>query len=91
MYAIGNIVSPQLFIAKEAPRYQTGIRAVLASWAINLVTNFSLGCYYIFENKRRDRILAATPSEVIAAMSEENEEFFDRTDKEDFLNFRYRW
>ena len=91
MYAVGNIVSPQISIAKEAPRYQTGIRVVLASWVINLSADISLGCYYIFENRRRDRVLAATPPEVIAAMSEENEEFFDRTDKEDFPKFRYRW
>jgi hypothetical protein len=91
MYAVGNIVSPQLFMAKEAPRYQTGIRAVLASWVINLATDISLGCYYLFENRRRDRVLAATPPEVVAAMSEENEECLDRTAKEDFLKFRYRW
>jgi ACS family allantoate permease-like MFS transporter len=91
VYAVGNIVSPQLFIAKEAPRYQTGIQAVLASWIINLATDISLGCYYLFESRRRDRVLAATPPEVIADMSEENEEFLDRTDKEDFLKFRYRW
>jgi ACS family allantoate permease-like MFS transporter len=69
MYAVGNIVSPQLFIAKEAPRYQTGIRAVLASWVINLATDITLGCYYIFENRRRDKVLATAPPEAIAAMS----------------------
>jgi ACS family allantoate permease-like MFS transporter len=91
MYAVGNIVSPQLFIAKEAPRYQTGIRVVLASRVINLATDISLRCYYILENRRCDRVLAATPPEAVAAMSEENEKFFDRTGKEDFLKFRYRW
>jgi ACS family allantoate permease-like MFS transporter len=87
MYAVGNIVSPQILINQEAPQYQTGIRAVLASWVINLSTDISLSCYYIFENRRRDRVLAVTPPVLIAAMSEEDEEFFDRTDKEDFLKF----
>jgi len=67
------------------------MRAVLSCWSLNCVLALSLGAYYILENKRRDRAFAATPSQVIEAMSVENEEFFDRTDMEDYLKFRYRW
>jgi hypothetical protein len=67
------------------------MQGVVSCWVLNLATVVALGCYYIFENKRRDKILAATSPEVLAAMTARNEEFFDRTDKEDFLKFRYRW
>lgn len=86
-----NIVSPQLFIADQAPRYLTGMQGVVSCWTLNLATVVALGYYYIFENKRRDKSLAATLPEVLTAMTVRNEEFFDRTDKEDFLKFRYRW
>lgn len=91
IYCVGNIVSPQLFIASEAPHYGTGCRAMLVAITICEVMCIMLFCYYRYENKRRDKVLAETPQEVIDAMSVENEEFLDRTDIEDSLRFRYRW
>jgi ACS family allantoate permease-like MFS transporter len=90
-FCISNIISPQLFIAKEAPGYATGCRAMLVSMAITLVLTVALGVYYVRENKKRDILLASTPQHVIDAMSSENEEFLNRTDIEDKLRFRYRW
>lgn len=91
MFCVGNIVSPQLFKAGEAPHYGTAMRALLTSMALVQVLSLLLGVYYIYENKRRDRVLAETPQEVIDAMSVQNEEFLDRTDMEDSLRFRYKW
>ncbi len=91
VFCVSNIISPQLFISTEAPEYKTGIRAMLVSMALTLVLTVALGAYYILENRRRDRVLAAMPQDVLDAMAVKNEEFLDRTDKEDSLKFRYRW
>lgn len=91
IYCVSNIISPQLFLSKEAPHYATGCRAMLVSMAITLVLTIFLGAYYLYENTRRDNLLANTPQEVIDAMATKNEEFLDRTDMEDELKFRYRW
>lgn len=91
MFCVSNIISPQLFIASEAPGYKTGIRSMLVAMATTLALTIALGLYYFLENKRRDRVLAATPQEVIDAYSVQNEEYLDRTDKEDSLRFRYTW
>jgi len=91
MFCVGNIVSPQLFITSEAPHYKTGCAAMLVAIVLCLVLTVALGLYYVLENKRRDRVLASTSLEVLAAMSVKDEEFLDRTDMEDALKFRYRW
>lgn len=90
-FCVGNIVSPQLFLTSEAPHYGTGCRAMLVAIALVQGLSIALGCYYWFENKRRDGMLAAATSEVLDAASAEDEEFLDRTDMEDALKFRYRW
>lgn len=91
MFCVGNIVSPQLFISTEAPGYKTGCQAMLVAAALCLALSAGLGFYYRYENARRDRLLRATPKEVLDAMTVDNEEFLDRTDREDELRFRYRW
>ncbi|RDW61934.1 hypothetical protein BP6252_11367 [Coleophoma cylindrospora] len=91
VYCVGDIVSPQMFLASEAPTYPTGLRTLLVARTLNIVIIITLGFYYYFENKRRDAVLAGLPSEVIDADTVANEEFLDRTDKEDFLKFRYKW
>ncbi|KAH7024357.1 dipeptide transmembrane transporter [Microdochium trichocladiopsis] len=90
-FCVGNIVTPQLFIDKEAPYYTTGMRAMLVGVCLTEALTLALGAYYYFENKRRDRLLAETPAEVIAANTFDNEEFLDRTDQEDWMRFRYKW
>ncbi|KAH8901123.1 dipeptide transmembrane transporter [Thozetella sp. PMI_491] len=90
-FCVGNIVSPQLFKSEEAPMYGTGIRAMLVGIVLVQLITAALGVYYIYENRRRDALLASTPQEVIDAMASENEEFLDRTDREDYLRFRYKW
>ena len=91
-YCFGNIISAQVFLTREAKTgYKTAIRAMLVATVLSQAIVILLGVYYVLENKRRDRILAATPPEVVAAQSLRDEEFLDRTDMEDSLKFRYRW
>ncbi|KAJ5887951.1 Major facilitator superfamily domain general substrate transporter [Penicillium taxi] len=88
---VANIVSPQLFISTEAPRYATGLRAMLVSICLCLFLCFVMGVYYNYENRRRDRECANLPEGHEASITIEYEEFLDRTDKEDWVKFRYSW
>ncbi|KAK4868072.1 hypothetical protein LT330_007270 [Penicillium expansum] len=87
-FCVANIVSPQLFISTEAPRYGTGLRGMLVSISLVLFLCILMCFYYNFENRRRDRE-SAKLSEGQQVVTVENEEFFDRTDKEDWVKFRY--
>lgn len=43
IFCVGNIVSPQLFQAEEAPRYQTGTRGMLVAIVLCQVLTITLG------------------------------------------------
>lgn len=60
--------------------------------AICLCQAMSIGLWlhYYLQNSRRDKLLRETTDEMLAALTVENEEYLDRTDKEDFLRFRYQ-
>ncbi|CAK7204298.1 hypothetical protein SEUCBS139899_007053 [Sporothrix eucalyptigena] len=60
-YSIGNIVSPQAFLTREAPRYQTGVAVTLASFCGAIFLLSILYFIYLFENRRRDREAANRP------------------------------
>lgn len=47
--------------------------------------------YYYFENKRRDKMVLSLGSTAFPPSAVENEEFLDRTDREDWVKFRYEW
>lgn len=79
-YSLGNIVSPQAFLQREAPVYQTGIAVTLASFCVNIVLFGSLYCIYTWENKKRDKLAEGQPP-----MTEEAKTllaFSDLTDNE---------
>lgn len=90
LWCVGNIVSPQLFKATEAPRYQTGTRGMLVAIVLVEAITILMGVYYYLVNKARDRAAAAL-SEAEKEPIADNEEFFNRTDKEDWIRFRYSW
>ncbi|KAI1342746.1 dipeptide transmembrane transporter [Xylariaceae sp. FL0016] len=90
VFCVGNIVSPQLFRAEEAPHYRTATRVMLVAVSACQILTIMLGAYYIWQNQRRDRLLEELPANM-SAETVENEEFMDRTDREDWVKFRYRW
>ena len=54
-YAAGNLIGPQTFVAKQAPKYTTGVVTMLACYCASMVV---LGAYWAlstWENRRRDR------------------------------------
>ena len=55
-FAIGNICAPYAVQQKEAPRYQIGKDVLVATKAGAIFMLCLLGLYYVWSNKRRDRI-----------------------------------
>ncbi|GKZ37231.1 hypothetical protein AbraIFM66950_008688 [Aspergillus brasiliensis] len=55
-YCVGNIVGPQFFYTSEEPYYPTGMTAATSGLALGAFFLLCLLVYYIWENKRRDRL-----------------------------------
>ncbi|CAG8147876.1 unnamed protein product [Penicillium salamii] len=85
-YCIGNIVGPQFFIPSEEPSYMTGIKASMAGLAFGIFFLICLYVFYIFENRRRDR-LYGSPREMTES-EELQDEISNKTDHE-IESFRY--
>ncbi|KAF3901969.1 Sialin [Orbilia brochopaga] len=86
-FSIGNIIGPQTFQAKDAPNYFPAKVAVLSTQAAGALFAILLRFYYIYENKRRDRIERERVSEDQSDHLS-NVEWMNFTDKEN-LTFRY--
>ncbi|KAJ5950077.1 hypothetical protein N7454_001661 [Penicillium verhagenii] len=85
--SVANIVSPQTFITREAPRYQTGISVALAAFCANVVLFISLYVIYFRVNKARDN----DPDGAISTDATEDliESFSDMTDRQN-KKLRYK-
>lgn len=55
-YCVSNIISPQTFLASEAPRYTTGIAVSLTAFCLNICLFAVLYVIYHVANKRRDQL-----------------------------------
>jgi ACS family allantoate permease-like MFS transporter len=55
-YCVANIISPQTFIATEAPHYTTGIAVSLTAFCLNICLFAILYIVYTVENKKRDKL-----------------------------------
>ncbi|QLI74433.1 uncharacterized protein G6M90_00g109050 [Metarhizium brunneum] len=82
-YCTGNIIGPQLFFAKEAPTYSSGLLAMLICFGIGLVSCMAFRFHLMWENRRRDQAC-----DVPGRIEMENADLMDRTDK-DISQFRY--
>ncbi|OAA72334.1 Major facilitator superfamily domain, general substrate transporter [Cordyceps fumosorosea ARSEF 2679] len=54
-YCAGNIAGPQMFITKQAPRYQGAFQGIMISMIIASISMLALRQYMVWDNKRRDR------------------------------------
>ncbi|KAL8708412.1 MAG: hypothetical protein Q9220_006702 [cf. Caloplaca sp. 1 TL-2023] len=86
-FSVGNIIGPQTFQAKDAPKYTPAKITVLATQAAAALIAFVLYLYYVWANKRR---VAAPAIEKDTDTTRQSEEqlWEDQTDKQN-LNFRY--
>jgi hypothetical protein len=82
-YCLGNIVGPQFFFTREAPKYDTGIKSSLAGYAFGVFFLVVMYVYYMWENARRDRLYGPPKTEV-----DGEEVQGTKTDRQD-KNFRY--
>ncbi|CAG8902768.1 unnamed protein product [Penicillium egyptiacum] len=55
MYCTGNIIGPQLFFEREAPKYQSGFLAIIICLIVCVVDGFTLLFYLRWTNARRDK------------------------------------
>jgi hypothetical protein len=85
-YSAGNIIGPQFFYAREAPGYSTGIRATLSGFALGIFFLVLLLAYYVWENKRRDKVFGIVTE--ASEMQELVEDVSNKTDMQ-LQNFRY--
>ncbi|KAH8647818.1 major facilitator superfamily transporter allantoate, partial [Xylariales sp. PMI_506] len=58
-YCLSNIISPQVFLTREAPRYPTAIAVCLAMFSGNIIIFGTLYVLYRRDNKQRDMDAAA--------------------------------
>ncbi|CAG8178819.1 unnamed protein product [Penicillium nalgiovense] len=61
MYCTGNIIGPQLFFEREAPKYQSGFLAIIICLIVCVVDGFVLLFYLFWTNVRRDKQQGAGP------------------------------
>jgi MFS family permease len=80
-FCLGNIIGPLTFRQADAPDFVPAKITIIVTCAVAVVLTLILRAYYVWENKRRDRM--ADGAHVV------NEEFLDLTDREN-KNFRYK-
>ncbi|XWW94937.1 hypothetical protein V2A60_002887 [Cordyceps javanica] len=83
-YCIGNIIGPQLFFARESPKYTSGFLAMLICFAGGIVLCIALRFYLVWENRRRDKAAGTA----VHFVDTEAINLADLTDKE-IPEFRY--
>ena len=83
-FCIGNIIGPLTFTDNSAPNYIPAKVAIIVTCAVAAILAILLQLYYIWENKRRDRLKAQG-----AVEHKEDIEFADVTDRKN-EEFRYR-
>ncbi len=84
-YTVGNIISPQTFQAKDAPRYLPAKISIMIIYFLVTVDLYVIRWVAVRENRRRDERKAELGSDYVV---EKNHEFLDLTDRQN-LEFRY--
>ncbi|KAI1773655.1 allantoate permease [Hypoxylon cercidicola] len=82
-FCLGNIIGPLTFREADKPQYLPAKAVIVGSTGLAILATCVLMAYYVWENKRRDRLYSGVGHK-------ENSEFFDLTDREN-KEFRYRW
>ncbi|RYP22163.1 hypothetical protein DL765_001811 [Monosporascus sp. GIB2] len=85
-WSAGNTIGPQVFLAREAPKYYTAFATHLGCYSVLVVVLLLFRWHLVRQNKKRDDMAAAG----VAEARDENmtHAFEDLTDREN-LNFRY--
>ncbi|KAF2011400.1 MFS transporter [Aaosphaeria arxii CBS 175.79] len=84
-YTVGNIISPQTFQARDAPRYLPAKISIVILYFLITVDLFIMRWLFVRRNKERDQ---ERETQGDSYKVEENHEFFDLTDLKN-REFRY--
>lgn len=84
-FCIGNIIGPLTFTQQSAPNYIPAKITIIVTCSIAVVLTLVLRFYYIWENKRRDKLVA----QGVLGGHQADIEFADVTDRRN-KEFRYR-
>ncbi|KAF1916418.1 membrane transporter [Ampelomyces quisqualis] len=76
-YCVGNIIGPQTFRPKDAPRYVPAEITIIVCWGVCLGILTFIHCYCVWQNRKKAAIRAAPEYVRI-----ENQEWLDLTDRE---------
>lgn len=76
-YCVGNIIGPQIFVPKTAPRYVPAEITIIVCWFACIADLAYILWYYKRQNKRNEAIRAAPGYTKL-----DKQEFLDMTDKE---------
>ncbi|GAB1196565.1 major facilitator superfamily domain-containing protein [Aspergillus pseudonomiae] len=86
-WAVGNAIGPQVFLAKDAPRYFIAFGVHLGCYSAMTLAVIFLRFYLIAQNKKKERMLQEAGVNPATADNLDHA-FEDRTDQEN-LHFRY--
>ena len=84
-FCIGNIIGPLTFRAQDSPDYTPAKITIIVACAIAVVLTAMLRVYYVWENKRRDKLMEETQMD--HKVDIEFSDITDRMNKE----FRYKY
>lgn len=84
-FCIGNIIGPLTFRAADAPEYIPAKITIIVTCAAAAVLTMILWAYYLWENKRRDKVAAE-----MGRGHKADIEFADITDRKN-MEFRYKY
>lgn len=63
-YCVGNIIGPQFYSDTQSPAYRMGLKSTIAAFAFAMFFLLCLLVYYVYENRRRDRVNGPTAAAV---------------------------
>jgi hypothetical protein len=81
--------SPLTFTSQSAPDYIPAKITIIVTCAVAVVLALTLRAYYMWENKRRDKLAATQQQGILGVGHLEDVEFADITDRQN-KEFRYR-
>ncbi|WWD22552.1 hypothetical protein CI109_107045 [Kwoniella shandongensis] len=91
-YCLGNLLSPQMWQAKYAPRYYVPWGIILGTYVVNPLILLTIRFFLNKENKRRDRLASTGQIQIEKYVDEHGNEidstFLDITDRKN-MAFRY--
>ena len=76
-YCVGNIIGPQVFLAKDAPQYRPAIIVIIVCYGLCFLDLCFIYWYCKLENRKKAAVRAAPGYTKL-----EGQEFLDLTDRE---------